>query len=463
MNGTKLKILIIDDEKLISWSLAKQFEQLGYETITAASGEEGLEKFDKLLPEVVFLDNKLPAASGLEVLQIIRHQSPSTIVFFMTAYGTIDTAVEAMRIGAYDYINKPIDFEEVRLNVEKALKANKINNEVLSLRRELRNTHGISNIISDSPQMRHIFEIIRKITSSEATTVLIEGESGTGKELVARVIHFESSRFQKPFEAINCAALPETLLESELFGFEKGAFTDAKQMKRGQFELADGGTLLLDEIGEISTQMQVKLLRVLETRSFKRLGGMQDIKMNVRVIASTNRDLMAAMENGSFRRDLYFRLKVINIHLPPLRDRHDDILKLTQHFISVYNNEFSKNFTGLDDEAKASFLSYQWPGNVRELKNVIERVLILESDSLIRQEHLPSEFHKIKSASTIANNNSGIQVYLPEEGFSLEELEKIAIVKALALCDGNQSRAASLLSITRDTIRYKMKKHGLLV
>lgn len=234
-------------------------------------------------------------------------------------------------------------------------------------------------------------------------------------------------------------------------------------MKRGQFELADGGTLLLDEIGEISTQMQVKLLRVLETRSFKRLGGMQDIKMNVRVIASTNRDLMAAMENGSFRRDLYFRLKVINIHLPPLRDRHDDILKLTQHFISVYNNEFSKNFTGLDDEAKASFLSYQWPGNVRELKNVIERVLILESDSLIRQEHLPSEFHKIKSASTIANNNSGIQVYLPEEGFSLEELEKIAIVKALALCDGNQSRAASLLSITRDTIRYKMKKHGLLV
>ncbi|MDK9698589.1 MAG: sigma-54 dependent transcriptional regulator [bacterium] len=459
MSDYKIKLLIIDDEKLIGWSLAKQFEKDGYQTFTALSGEEGLEVFRRESPEVVFLDNRLPKKSGLEVLKEIRHHSQSTIVIFMTAYGSTETAVEAMKLGAYDYVNKPFQYNDVNSIVEQAVKANKLDAEVLDIRRKLMSRYGFSSIIGESSQMMHIFEIIRKITHSEASTVLIYGESGTGKEVVARAIHYESNRFQKPFVAINCAALPETLLESELFGYERGAFTDAKQMKRGQFELAEGGTLLLDEIGELSIQMQVKLLRALETRTFKRLGGTQDTKIDVRVIAATNRDLQAAIAEGRFRQDLYFRLKVVTVQLPPLRERPEDILILSTYFINHFNREFSKKVTGLDEPARCAMLAYEWPGNVRELKNVIEHSLVLENDTLIRLEHLPIEILGKKPQKV---DPSAVQLEFPVTGFPLEEIEKLAIQKALNYANGNQSKAAALLSVTRDTIRYKMKKFGLL-
>lgn len=456
-----MKVLVVDDEKLIVWSLSKQFSQAGYQVLTADCGQKALEIFEREKPSVVLLDNKLPDIMGLEVLRAIRQQSPSTIIFFMTAFSSVETAVEAMKLGAYEFIEKPINIDLTLKQLQNALQANKIDRDVLDLRDKLHRTRGYSNIVGDSQQMRHIFEIIHKIALSEATTVLIQGESGTGKELVAEAIHYESNRFQRPFVAINCSALPETLLESELFGYEKGAFTDAKQMKRGQFELAEGGTLLLDEIGEISPSIQVKLLRVLENRTFKRLGGVQDIRLNVRVIASTNRDLAALVQAGTFRTDLYYRLKVINIHIPPLRERPEDILAITNHFIQKFNDEFGKNFLGLDSEVEALFLSYPWPGNVRELRNVIERVLILENDEFIRLKHLPSEM-LLGGVNGIPIVNKGLQLCLPKEGFPLEEIEKIVIEKALQYCNGNQSKAAELLHITRDTIRYKMKKYGLM-
>jgi len=455
----KIKILIIDDEKLISWSLAKQFEKAGYQTFSTLSGEEGLELFASEAPEVVFLDNRLPKKSGLDVLAEIRQNSPSTIVIFMTAFGSIETAVEAMKLGAYDYINKPFEFDEVKKIVDSATSANKLDTEVMDLRRKLMSRYGFSSVIGESQQMQHIFEIIRKVTHSEAATVLIQGESGTGKEVVARAIHYESNRFQRPFTAINCAALPENLLESELFGYERGAFTDAKQTKKGQFELAEGGTLLLDEIGELSTQMQVKLLRALETHTFKRLGGTQDIKIDVRVIAATNRDLNAALAEGRFRQDLYYRLKVVTINLPPLRDRPEDIVLLTRYFINHYNREFSKKVTGTDEETKKALMAYDWPGNVRELKNVIEHIFILENDTIIKFEHLPAEIAYKKNHPVEADK---IRIDFPTEGFPLDEIEKIVVQKALTLANGNQSKAAALLSVTRDTIRYKMKKYGFL-
>lgn len=457
----KVKILIVDDEKLIRWSLSKQLEQEGYETIQADSGEKALELYETESPDVVFLDNKMEGISGLEVLRSIRQQSNKTIIFFMTAHSSTETAVEAMKLGAYEYIEKPINLEQVFKQLRNALEANKLDREVLELRKKLKDTHGFSNIVSDSKQMKHIFEIVQKIAHSEATTILIQGESGTGKELVAQAIHYESNRFQKPFVAINCSALPETLLESELFGYEKGAFTDAKQMKKGQFELAEGGTLLLDEIGEITPTIQVKLLRVLEARTFKRLGGMQDIKLNVRVVASTNRNLAESVNVGHFRTDLYYRLKVINIQIPPLRERPEDILAISQFFIQKFNEEFGRKFKGLSKETESLFLTYPWPGNVRELRNVVERVLILENDEYIYLNHLPPEM-LLGGDSGMHIAAKGLQISLPEEGFPLEEIEKIIIEKTLKQCEGNQSKAAAMLSITRDTIRYKMKKFGLL-
>jgi two-component system, NtrC family, response regulator AtoC len=455
----KIRILIIDDEELIVWGLTKQLEKEGYELSQALSGDVGYSLFLKESPEIVILDNKMPGLDGIQVLRKIKSHSPDTIVIFMTAYSSIDTAVESMKLGAYDYINKPIEIEELKILLQRALEKNRIEKEVSEHRRELKEKYGFNSIIGATSQIESLLNTIRKISNSEANMVLVQGESGTGKELVARAIHYESKRNDQPFIAINCAALPETLLESELFGYEQGAFTDAKRMKKGQFELSGKGTILLDEIGEISTQMQVKLLRLLESRQVMRLGGTKPIEINSRIIAATNRNLEEALQAGAFRQDLYYRLKVINIEIPPLRERSQDISLLVRYFIDKYNKEFGKSVESVDPAAEKAMMQYGWPGNVRELRNVIERVLLLENEPIIMLNHLPVE---IITQSSESKQTQEIEFNLPNAGFPLEEVEKILVKTALERNRWNQSKAANFLSISRDTLRYKMKKHRLL-
>ncbi|MBM3328989.1 MAG: sigma-54-dependent Fis family transcriptional regulator, partial [Calditrichaeota bacterium] len=345
MNG--VKVLIIDDEKLIRWSLAKNLKTLGYTVETADSGEDGLTRLDSFAPEAVILDNKLPGVQGIDLLVELRARDPRLVVLFMTAFGTIETAVEAMKRGAYDYINKPFVFEEVKQQLEKGLQMQRLSSEVSRLQVVEQRQFDTGNIIAESPQMREILLLVDKVARSEAPTVLLTGESGTGKDLIARVIHQRSPRRSRPFVTINCASLPETLLESELFGHEKGAFTDAKQMKKGQFELASGGVIYLDEIGEIPLGLQVKLLQVIENRVFRRVGGVKDIRVDALIVAATNINLSAAVDAGMFRRDLFYRLELIPIHIPPLRERREDIVPIAEFFIRRFNEDFHKRFAGL--------------------------------------------------------------------------------------------------------------------
>ncbi|MBM3325461.1 MAG: sigma-54-dependent Fis family transcriptional regulator [Calditrichaeota bacterium] len=459
------KVLIIDDEKLIRWSLEKNLKNLDYQVESAASGEEGLNRFDIFCPEAVILDNKLPGMQGLDVLTELRTRDPRLVVLFMTAFGTIETAVEAMKRGAYDYVNKPFVFDEVRQLLEKGLYVQRLDSEVSRLRAVERRQFDTANVIINSLRMREIISLVDKVARSEAHTVLLTGESGTGKDLFARVIHQRSFRSALPFITINCASVPETLLESELFGHEKGAFTDAKSAKRGQFELASGGVVYLDEIGEIPLGLQVKLLQVIENRVFRRVGGVKDIRIDVLIIAATNIDLAAAVERGSFRRDLYYRLELIPIHIPPLRERRADIVPIAEYFIQRFNQEFHKKFVGLSGEVKDVLADYDWPGNIRELRNVIERIIILENDDSIRLEHLPFDLRRLFETVKMSSGILPVQdlgLVIPDGGLSLEAVEHELVVKALAKCAYNQTRAARLLDITRDSLRYKMKKFNLL-
>ncbi len=462
---TSAKILVIDDEKLIRWSLEKGLKQIGYQVETASTAEEGLQKYESFLPEAVILDNKLPGMQGLDLLIELRTRDARLIVLFMTAFGTIETAVEAMKRGAYDYINKPFVFEEIRQLLEKAFYVQRLDTEVQTLKAVVQKQFDTENVVSLSPAMRDILQMVDKIARSEAPTVLLTGESGTGKDLMARVIHERGSRRQRPFVTINCSALPETLLESELFGYEKGAFTDAKQMKRGQFELASGGTIYLDEIGEIALGLQVKLLQVIENRMFRRVGGVKDIRVESLIIAATNINLAGAVEAGMFRRDLYYRLNLIPVELPPLRHRRDDIVPIALYFVRKFNDEFHRRFKGISDEVKRILTEYDWPGNIRELRNVIERIVILENDEMIESNHLPIELRQFSEAPTdesrfLPAQELGIEI--PIEGISMEAVERELVVKALNKTAQNQTKAARLLDITRDSLRYKMKKFGLL-
>jgi len=462
---TGAKILVIDDEKLIRWSLEKGLKQIGFQVETASTGEEGLQKFEAYLPDAVILDNKLPGMQGLEILNELRTRDSRLIVLFMTAFGTIETAVEAMKRGAYDYINKPFVFEEIRQLLEKALYVQRLDTEVQTLKAVVQKQYDTDNVVSLSPAMRNILTMVDKIARSEAPTVLLTGESGSGKDLMARVIHERGPRRQRPFVTINCSALPESLLESELFGYEKGAFTDAKQMKRGQFELASGGTIYLDEIGEIALGLQVKLLQVIENRMFRRVGGVKDIVVESLIIAATNINLASAVEAGMFRRDLYYRLNLIPIELPPLRLRREDIVPIALFFVRKFNDEFHRHFRGLTDEVKKILVEYDWPGNIRELRNVIERIVILENDEMIEANHLPIELRQFAEVSSeephfVPNQELGIEI--PLEGLSMEAVERELVVKALNKTAQNQTKAAKMLDITRDSLRYKMKKFGLL-
>jgi two-component system, NtrC family, response regulator AtoC len=454
----KHKILVVDDEHLIRWSLEQNLKKQGYEVFTASNGEDALRIAREETPDLMLLDIQLPGISGLQVLEKIKEMEEEIIVIMITALGVLETAVKAMRSGAYDYLNKPFNLDELSIVIKKALETGELKREVAHLRSEQSRKYGIDKIIAHGRHMKSVLSMVEKIARSDASTVLVQGESGTGKELIAKAIHYESARADKPFMAINCAAVPETLLESELLGHEKGAFTDAKVMKKGLFEIANGGTVFLDEIGDMEPGMQAKLLRVLEERTFRRVGGTKDIQVDVRIVSATNKDLLKAIQERTFRNDLYYRIQVIPIFLPPLRERKDDVLPLTEHFIAHFNREFGKHVRGVSKMAEKFLIEYSWPGNIRELKNIIERAIILESEETLLLEHLPQEI-----VSKVGGAGSGpLSFNLPPEGIDIEDVERELIRQALEVSEGNQSRAAKKLNLGIDAFRYRMKKFGFL-
>jgi DNA-binding NtrC family response regulator len=456
------RILVVDDEKLIRWSLRENLERAGYQTVEAADGEQAIKILDSDGADMVLLDVRMPGKDGLEVLRHIVEKHPEMPAVLMTAFSSVPEAVDAMKRGAFDYLVKPFNQDEALVIVRRALDTTRLQREVSRLRREQQERHGLANLIGKSQQMAEVGSLIHKIAASAATTVLLHGESGTGKDLVAKTIHYASDRSDKPFMNITCSALPETLLESELMGHERGAFTDAREMKRGLLELAEGGTVFLDEIGDMGLGLQAKILRFLEEKTIRRVGGSRDIRVNVRIIAATNRDLERAVAEGRFREDLYYRLNVIRIRMPPLRERRDDIPLLVMHFIDQFNREFRKRTRGFSPEAMDQMVRYGWPGNVRELRNVIERAMILETKERLGVDDLPGEIRASSPAGHGDEPSERAGFALPEEGYGLKKMEEDMLRQALTKTGGNQSRAATLLNISRDALRYKMKKYGLL-
>jgi DNA-binding NtrC family response regulator len=457
------RVLIVEDEKLIRWSIKSRLEENGYVVSEVDSGKKAFDLLEDEDFDLMLLDFRLPDTTGLEILRRVRQEAPETSVVMMTAYGTVESAVEAMKLGAFDYLTKPVNLDELTVIVNKALETTSLRREVRRLRREQREIHGAMRLIGSSPAMLEVMELVEKVCASQATTVLLEGDSGTGKNVVAKAIHYGSPRAERPFVNITCSALTETLLESELFGHERGAFTDAKMQKKGLLEVADGGTAFLDEIGEMGMAMQAKLLRFLEEKTFKRVGGTRDIEVEVRIIAATNRDLQKAVQTGRFREDLYYRLKVIPIRLPTLRERRDDIPLLMQHFLDHFNQEFHKSTTHVDPAAMAALMAYDWPGNIRELRNFVERIMILETKETIELQDLPRAMREGGSVSRRGEERAEAEdVSMPVGSMTLEEMEREAIVRALEQVSHNQVRAAKLLGISRDTLRYRMKKFGLL-
>src|SRR2546421_309724 len=389
LKNYKDKILVVDDEKMIRWSLGEALRGWGFEPIEAETGSGALAAFEAESPAAILLDINLPDASGLEVLRKIRQRQPDAVAIMITANVLVDETIAALRGGAYDFIGKPINLEELQVAIRNGIEASRLRKEVNLFRRERAQEFSFAQIVGESPAMREMLALAHKVAESEVSSVLLQGESGTGKDLVVKAIHYHSSRAEHPFVAINCAAIPGTLIESELFGYEKGAFTDAKARKEGLFEQAEGGTLFLDEIGELELSLQAKLLRVLEEGSFRRVGGLKDLPLDVRVIAASNRDLKTEGEAGRFRPDLFYRLSIIQIDIPPLRDRGDDVRLLAEHYITNFRSRLRKSIDCIAPEALAAFRRYEWPGNVRELRNVIERAMILEDGDEITPKYLP--------------------------------------------------------------------------
>ena len=444
-------ILIIDDDISLRRVLEYNMQEEGYEVLAAANGAEGLELFERHNPALVITDLKMPGMSGFEVLAAIKERSPETLVMVITAFGAVETAVEAMRLGAYDYVTKPFNRDELKLIVKKALQLRGLAEENQRLREELTDRAEFHNIVGISRGMEQVFQVVRKVADTEAT-VLISGESGTGKELVARAIHSLSGRRDSPFVAINCAAIPRDLLESELFGHVKGSFTGAIRDKEGKFELADGGTIFLDEVGELPLELQPKLLRVLQERVVEPVGGTTQRKLDVRVVAATNVDVEKAIAAGTFREDLYYRLSVIPVHLPPLRQRREDIPLLVRHFSAKHGGET----VVFPPETMAVLQEYQWPGNVRELENTVERLLIMRSSETIDVAELPAKVREGKRPGQVCK-----VVNLPDEGYSLEQLEREIVVEALERNDWNQTAAARFLRIPRHTLIYRIEKYNI--
>ncbi len=451
---SKKKVLIVDDEKLIRWTLSQKLQDWNLDYLEATSGGAAFQVAEEEGPDLVILDIKLPDVKGTDLLEEFKKRWPELPVIMITAFGVIDDAVIAMRRGAYDFITKPIDYAKLQSTVKNAL-------ETVSLKREIalyreKGRFDFNQIIATSRAMQQVLDIVKKIAESEASIVLLQGESGTGKDLLAQAIHHLSRRKNAPFLAINCSAIPENLLESELFGFEKGAFTDAKQQKKGLAEMADEGTLFLDEISTLSLHFQAKILRFLETHTIKRIGGLKEIEVDLRIIAATNHDIEAACQEGKFRRDLFYRLNVCPVYIPSLRERTEDVLPLARHFISHYNARFGKSIVGLQKEAENMFRVYNWPGNVRELKNAVERAMIFEENSLISTKHLP--IHLNGNSLSPAKTSPG---WPQDKSLSLPEMEQKLLVETLIKTGGNKTQAARLLKITRDTLRYRIRKYQI--
>ena len=448
---SKATILVVDDEALIRWSLTERLRAEGYEALEAETGQAALEK----LPEgvdLVLLDYRLPDTDGVSVLRKIKEFDQDVLVILLTAYASVDTAVEAMKLGAYHFANKPFNLDEVTATVERALETTRLRREVRQYRSNAARPYSLQRLVGESSATKALRSLIARVAASPASTVLLTGESGTGKDLVAKILHYASDRASKPFMNITCSALPEQLLESELFGHERGAFTDARLQKKGLLEMADGGTVFLDEIGEMTPGLQAKLLRFLEEKSFKRVGGSHDIRVDVRVVAATNRNLEEEVSKHRFRADLFFRLNVLPIEMPPLRARPDDIPLLIEYFIDAFNSEFRKRVQGATPAAHAVLRRYGWPGNVRELRNVIERAMLL-SDG---QQLDAGDFAVTKGAVS-----TGDDFELPATGVDLEKLERSLLIQAMKRSGGNQTKAGALLGLNRDQIRYRVEKFGL--
>jgi DNA-binding NtrC family response regulator len=447
----KPSILLIDDDDSLRRVMEFSLTEAGYKVQTAASGEEGLALFEKNPFDAVITDITMAGVSGMEVLARIRERDGGLPVIVITAYGTIESAVEAMKQGAFDYITKPFNRDELRLTLGKALRMRRLEKENLELRAEITDRYCFESIVGSSEKIRNVLDMAGRVAASDAS-VLITGESGTGKELLAKGIHYNSLRADGPFVAVNCAAIPEHLIESELFGHVRGAFTGAVKDKEGKFELAASGTLFLDEIGDLRVDLQAKILRVLQERQVDRVGGKRPVSVDVRIISASNKDIERAVKEGTFREDLYYRLSVITLYMPPLRERREDIPMLVRHFIKKFNRDSN---VPIDPEALAMLTAYGWPGNVRELENSIERASVLRRGEAITPGDLPDKLRQEKSS--IGN----IILNLSDEGISLEDLEKTLIIKALEKHKGNQTRAAEYLRITRPTLIYRMEKFGI--
>ncbi len=447
----KATILVVDDEALIRWSLTERLKADGYDVLEAGTGHAAIEK----LPEgvdLVLLDYRLPDTDGVTILKQIKEFDQDILVILLTAYASVETAVEAMKLGAYHFANKPFNLDDITTTVERALETTRLRREVRQYRTNAARPYSLHRLVGAAPAITALRHLVARIAISPASTVLLTGESGTGKDLVAKIIHYSSDRESRPFMNITCSALPEQLLESELFGHERGAFTDARLQKKGLLETADRGTVFLDEIGEMAPSLQAKLLRFLEEKSFKRVGGSVDIRVDVRVIAATNRNLEEAVGKHQFRSDLFYRLNVLPISMPPLRAHAEDIPLLVEHLIDGFNTEFRKRVLGATPAAYALLQSYGWPGNVRELRNVIERAMLLSDGDRLDA----SDFGWLTTAVRAGN-----EFELPATGVDLEQLERSLVIQALRRSGGNQTRAGTFLGLNRDQIRYRIEKFGL--
>jgi two-component system response regulator AtoC len=445
-------VLVVDDEQLIRWSLSDRLGREGYRVLEAATAAEAVERAHEGV-DLVLLDFRLPDGDGLSVLRQIKQHDPDILVILLTAHSSVDNAVEAMKHGAYHYANKPFDLDEIAILVAKALETTQLRREVRVLRATQAQPYGLERIVGESDVMVAVRALLQKIAASPASTVLLTGESGTGKDLAAKVLHYASDRAAKPFMNITCSALPEALLESELFGHERGAFTGAERQKRGLLETADGGTVFLDEIGEMVPGLQAKMLRFLEEKTFKRVGGSVDIRVDVRVVAATNRKLATEVKEGRFREDLYYRLNVLPIELPPLRARPGDLPLLINFYVDAYNREFRKQVKGVDPNAMNALKSHPWSGNVRELRNVVERAMLLADGPTLTLADFP--------IATAGAARLTEQVDLPAGGIDLEQLERSLVVQALERSGWNQTKAGGMLGLNRDQIRYRVEKFKL--
>lgn len=452
-----LRVLVVDDEKWVRWSIGERLAAEGYEVLEAADGAAAAKIFAEGHADLALLDLGLPDMDGLALLKTARSAAHEIPVIVVTGHSSVDAAVEAMKCGATDYITKPFKMDDLVRAVKRAAEWASARSRTSPEGSPAAAGFGLDSLIGESRAMVEIKALVARVAQSETTTVLLLGESGTGKDMIARAIHYESSRVEEPFVNITCTALPEPLLESELFGYEKGAFTDATTQKKGLFEIAANGTVFLDEIAEMRPSLQAKLLRVLEDKAFKRVGGTADIAVDVRVIAATNRDIDEAMRQGRFRQDLYYRLSTVPIVIPPLRDRGSDIPLLANHFLRTYNYEFHQHFRELAPDTIDKLAAYDWPGNVRELRNVIERAALLGSGDRITGDDVVLG----RSALGFSAQANQPAVQLPQEGCNLAAVEKDLVRQALERTQGNQTKAAALLGITRDQIRYKIEKHGL--